>query len=95
MSQFVLYAVIFYCGALFIRDHGLTVQEMFTSLFCIMFAAFSMGQASMYIPDVGTCYVAAKSIFSILDLPSEAEQAPVKMQILDLDLNAFQGKIEF
>lgn len=67
MSQFVLYAVIFYCGALFIRDYNLSIKDMFSALFCIMFAAFSMGQASMYIPDIGTCYVAARSIFSILD----------------------------
>lgn len=73
MSQFILYAVVFYCGAIFVRDYGLTLFEMFDALFCIMFAAFSVGQSAMYIPDVGVCYVAAKSIFSILDLPSEAE----------------------
>jgi ATP-binding cassette subfamily B (MDR/TAP) protein 1 len=69
----VLYAVIFYCGAIFNRDYGLSLGDMFDALFSIMFAAFSVGQASMYIPDVGVCYVAAKSVFAILDLPSEAQ----------------------
>lgn len=89
MSQFVLYAVVFYCGALFVRDDGLTLVEMFDALFCIMFAAFAVGQSAMYIPDVGVCYVAAKSIFSILDLPSEAEQAPVKLERKALNMKTF------
>ena len=72
MNVFIIYAVVFYTGALFVEKGDIEMLDMFDSLFCIMFAAFSVGQASMYIPDVGTSYIAARSIFAIIDLPSEA-----------------------
>ena len=44
--MFIMYAVVFYIGAIFVRDTGLDMQDMFTSIFAIMFAAFGAGNNS-------------------------------------------------
>lgn len=93
-SVFVIYAVVFYCGALFVRDGHINMENMFDALFSIMFAAFSAGNAAMYIPDVGKAYVAAKSILQLIDSPTETALAgPAEPKTLDL--HSFKGKIEF
>jgi ATP-binding cassette subfamily B (MDR/TAP) protein 1 len=93
-NVFVVYAVVFYTGALFVKDRHITMQNMFDALFSIMFAAFAAGQAAMYIPDVTATYVAARSIFQLIDLPTETTQAgPAEPK--QLDLSEFKGHIEF
>ena len=42
--MFVVYSVIFICGAVFVREYGVTVQGMFVSIFAILFAAFGAGK---------------------------------------------------
>ena len=44
--MFGMYAVIFYVGAIFRRDYALGLDEMFTALFGIIFAAFGSGHAA-------------------------------------------------
>jgi len=41
-----MYGVIFYCGAIFINEYGLSISDMFTAMFAIMFAAFATGNAN-------------------------------------------------
>lgn len=43
--MFVIYAVVFYVGAILHRDNGLTVLDMFTSIFGVMFATFGAGNS--------------------------------------------------
>ena len=43
-AMFIVYAVIFICGAVFVRDYGVSVQGMFVSIFAILFAAFGAGR---------------------------------------------------
>ena len=43
INIFLLYAVIFYSGACLVRDGKIFMVDMFSALFCIMFAAFSVG----------------------------------------------------
>jgi ATP-binding cassette subfamily B (MDR/TAP) protein 1 len=42
--MFNVYGIIFYVGAIFTRDNGVTAKEMFVSIFCILFAAFGAGK---------------------------------------------------
>ena len=41
--MFFIFAIIFYVGALFHRDNGLEVVDMFKSIFAIMYAAMGAG----------------------------------------------------
>ena len=44
--MFAVYAIIFICGAVFVRDNGVTIKEMFVSIFAILFAAFGAGNSN-------------------------------------------------
>jgi ATP-binding cassette subfamily B (MDR/TAP) protein 1 len=46
MNMFVVYAVIFYIGAIFVREQYILVIDMFTSIFAIIFAAFGAGNTA-------------------------------------------------
>jgi ATP-binding cassette subfamily B (MDR/TAP) protein 1 len=41
--MFAVYAILFYVGAIFHRDEGVDVVDMFTAIFAIMYAAFGAG----------------------------------------------------
>jgi ATP-binding cassette subfamily B (MDR/TAP) protein 1 len=65
--------VIFYCGAIFINEYGLTISDLFTAMFAIMSAAFATGNANQYLPDYGKMISSAKSIFEIIDMKTESK----------------------
>ena len=44
---------------------------MFNALFALMYAGLSIGNSVLFLPDIGAAQVAAKNIFSIIDLPTE------------------------
>jgi ATP-binding cassette, subfamily B (MDR/TAP), member 1 len=71
LMMFVIYAIVFYVGAIFHRDQGLHMRNMFASIFAIMFAAFGAGNNNQFMVDVGQAYNAAKNIFEILDTEDE------------------------
>ena len=89
LAMFSTYAIVFYVGALFTRDLGLSFRDMFMSIFGVMFAAFGSGNASQFMPDAGAAQNAAVSIFGILDLkpevniddPSQNVTTPIKGDI--------------
>lgn len=70
-SMFLVYAAIFYAGARFTVQYGLKFQDLFRALFSIIFAAFGAGMSQQFLPDMGTAYNAAKSVFEIIDHPIE------------------------
>ena len=72
--MFGLYAILFYVGAILMRDEGLSFKDLFTSIFALMFAAFASGNASQFMPDVGKGLAAAKRIFAVLDCENEYEE---------------------
>jgi len=94
LSQFVnfgIYAVVFYIGALFIRDIGLSFQGMLQSVFGIMFAAMGAGNAMQFAPDVGASTNAAVSIFKILDTKPAIDIDDPKQNVR----SSVKGNIEF
>jgi len=52
-------SIIFYIGAIFLRDHGLSTDDMFTSTFAIMYSAMSIGESTTMLADVGLAKNAA------------------------------------
>lgn len=65
--MFGMYAVIFYIGAIFVRDTGLDMRDMFVSIFAIMFAAVGAGNNAAFMGDIGNAYNSARNLFKILD----------------------------
>lgn len=42
-SLFAVYAIVFYTGAIFHRDNGVSTKDMFVSIFTVLFAAMGVG----------------------------------------------------
>jgi len=94
LSQFVnfgIYAVVFYIGAIFIRDIDLSFQGMLQSVFGIMFAAMGAGNAMQFAPDVGASTNAAINIFKIIDTKPAIDIDDPKQNVR----TKIQGNIEF
>jgi len=72
--MFAVYAVIFYVSAVFVRDYGVTITEMYVSIFCIMFAGMGAGSNNAFQGDVGAAKNACRNIFKILDSEDEVQQ---------------------
>ena len=56
-------AFIFYIGAIFIRDDGLSMKDLFVAFLAIMMAASSAGNNAQFMGDINKGYTAAKNIF--------------------------------
>jgi ATP-binding cassette subfamily B (MDR/TAP) protein 1 len=65
-SQFIMYvvfALIFFLGAVFIRDNNLNIADVFTAIYSIMFAGMTAGNNSHFMPDVAAAKNSASNIF--------------------------------
>ena len=69
--QNLVFGVLFFCGAAFVRYENVEDQDSFTVIFVILFAAFAAGQAQQFGPSVGKAYKSALKIFSIIDEKSK------------------------
>ncbi|KAL4481127.1 hypothetical protein ABPG72_015082 [Tetrahymena utriculariae] len=71
--MFGIYALIFYVSAYFVRDYGLTIKDMYVSMFCILFAGFGIGNNNAFVGDVTAAKASARNIFKILDSEDEIQ----------------------
>lgn len=69
--MYVVFAVIFYIGTLFVRDVPLKFIDVFTAIYAIVFAAMTAGNNSQFAPDVAAAKNSAANLFSILDEEDE------------------------
>lgn len=69
--MFIVYAVLFYVGAVFSRDYNVSTNDMFTAIFALMYAAFGAGNNNQFMTDVGAAFNAAKNLFKITDAEDE------------------------
>ncbi|EAS02072.1 multidrug resistance protein-like transporter family ABC domain protein (macronuclear) [Tetrahymena thermophila SB210] len=95
-SQFVMfatYSIIFICSAAFVRDYGVSMKDMFISVYAIMFAAFGAGNNNQVMNDSGNAKNACKSLFQILDSQDEIQQSQLKEN--SLIKTGVLGDIEF
>ena len=72
-TTFFVYALLFYIGAIFMRDIDLQFGDLFQSIMGILFASIGTGNALQFSPDVGSALDAAKSIFNLLDAKPEID----------------------
>lgn len=75
--MFVVIALIFYLGSVFVRDNGVNPENMFVAIFAIFFAAMTVGNNSHLLPDLANCRVSAARLFLVLDSEDE-EQMQVR-----------------
>lgn len=66
-----MYAIIFICSAVFVRDYGMSAKGMFVSIFSILNAAAAIGNNNHFMGDVGVAKAACREIFKILDSEDE------------------------
>jgi ATP-binding cassette subfamily B (MDR/TAP) protein 1 len=96
MMMFAIYAIVFYIGAIFHRDTGLGIKDMFTAIFAIMFASFGAGNNNQFMVDIGSAQNAAKNIFTILDSVDELQAHEAKIQkSQQISPLKISGEIEF
>lgn len=94
--QFVAFALIFFLAAVFILNNAIAAGDSLAAIFLIIFAGISAGNCSIFLPDLGASKVAAKKLFSILDLEDEHQlldkvgskklQEPIKGNIQFVDV---------
>jgi ABC-type multidrug transport system fused ATPase/permease subunit len=72
--MYVVFALIFYFGAIFIRDYNLNIADVFTAIYSIMFAGMTAGNNSHFMPDVANAKNSAANIFEILDDEDEDQK---------------------
>lgn len=76
--MFIIFGVIFFLGAVFVRDNDdAELLDMFTAVYAILFAGMTSGNNSHFAPDVAACKSSAANLFAILDSEDE-DQAQVR-----------------
>lgn len=63
LIMYVVFALIFYFGAVFIRDNHLSIANVFTAIYSLMFAGMTAGNNSHFMPDVAAAKNSAANIF--------------------------------
>ncbi len=61
--MFAIFGLIFFLGTVFIRDAGVSVADVFTAIYAIMFGAMTVGNNSHFLPDIASAKSAAASLF--------------------------------
>jgi ATP-binding cassette subfamily B (MDR/TAP) protein 1 len=105
-SQYLVFAAMFYCGGLIIKNSideetglpTISPEDVFIALFAIMFGASQAGTAQSFGPEMGKANGAAEKIFKIIEHPStinaiEIDTDNSKKRITDP--NQIEGSIEF
>ena len=65
--MYVVFALVFYLGTIFIRDNNLSIADVFIAIYSIMFAGMTAGNNAHFMPDVANAKNSAANIFEILD----------------------------
>ena len=73
--MFTIFGVLFFVGALFVRDHkNVEIDDMFTAIYAIIFAGMTAGNNAHFMPDAAACSNAAANLFEIQDSVDEEQQ---------------------
>lgn len=67
LMMFFVFGLIFFLGTIFKRDHGLRIDEVFTAIYAIFFAAMTVGNNSHFMPDIQEGKLAAARLFEVID----------------------------
>lgn len=69
--MFAEYGIVFYVGALLIKNDHASIEDIFTSIFIIMFARMAIIQNQIFAIDHDRSQKAAKKVFDILEAKDE------------------------
>lgn len=62
--MFVVFALIFFLGTIFIRDNeDVSIEDVFTAIYAIVFGAMTVGNNAHFLPDIASAKQAAASLF--------------------------------
>ena len=61
-----MYLLGFWYGGVRIKYHGMNFEDMWTAVFCCIFAGMGAGQAFAFVPDAMKAVVAAHDIFRVM-----------------------------
>lgn len=105
LSQYVVFAAMFFFGGLIIKNSvdeetgeaTINAEDVLISLFAIMFGANSAGNAASFGPDMEKANAAAKKIFKIIEEPSLIDAVKMDEDSTKKRLNSadVRGEIEF
>lgn len=65
---FVVYGLIFYLAAVFIRSNDLEITNAFSAVFLVLFSGMIAGNNAKNIPDLGRLKMIADKLFEMMDL---------------------------
>lgn len=77
MSMFVVYAIIFYVGAILQRDDGLSFINLLTAMFSLIFGAYGAGMANQFLGNIGEAQASAIKILKEVETQSKIEADPI------------------
>lgn len=80
---FLVIALVFYIGALWIADGKYDTATFFTTLTATVFAAIQAGNVFMFVPDASSANASARSVFRVLDNEPEIDAEATDGLILD------------
>ena len=52
--MFIIFGLIFFLGTVFIRDAGVSVADVFTAIYAIVFGAMTVGNNAHFLPDIAS-----------------------------------------
>ena len=87
---FFIFGVVYYLGAIFLKDLNVEYENVMKSMFCIIFAAFGAGMAASMGGDAGKAKSAAERMYGFLNRENKVVDTEAGVAGSDI-----QGKIEF
>ena len=63
MLNFLTFGFLFFIGTIFMRDFGVTMEDVWTAIYVIFFAGITIGNNSNFIPDINEAKLSAAHIF--------------------------------
>lgn len=79
-GMFLVYAVLFYLGAVFVRYSGDKYLDMMTCMFAVIFGAYGAGMANQFLGNLTEARDSAKVIIGEIDTPNSIEVDPQNPQ---------------
>lgn len=83
LVMFVVFALVFYIGTIFVKNYGVSFVDVFTAIYALIFAAMTAGNNSQMMPDLAACKTSAAYLFTVLDGEDE-DQLQIKDKSLML-----------
>ncbi|KAI8055019.1 multidrug resistance protein 1 [Syncephalis plumigaleata] len=81
--SFFIQSVALYYGSRLVLDGEYDVEKTFKVMFCVIFSAIAVSQASGFAPDVAKAKIAALEIFELLDRVSEIDPTDPNGKVAD------------